>query len=73
MAKKVKVVTSLEKNIQGQLFTQELGPVTEMWLPEIVDVDVIEAEVRSVEDRMNNIPLTSIKPLAMEMALKNEK
>lgn len=54
------------------MFTQELGPATETWLPEIDDVDLTEAEVRSVEDRTNNIPLTSIMPLAMEMALKIE-
>ena len=51
------------------MFTQELGPATETWLPEIDDV---EAEVPSVEERTNNIPLTSIMPLAMEMALKIE-
>ena len=62
-------MTSFEKNTQGQLFTQELGPATETWLPEIDDV---EGEVPSVEERTNNIPLTSIMPLAMEMALKIE-
>ena len=54
------------------MFTQELGPATETWLPEIDDVELTEAEVRSVEERTNNIPLTRIMPLATEMALKIE-